>query len=178
MVNINDIIESIVVGTENVTPREISAELFPQIPSEEHAQALQAVLPAYVRDYLATRRVWKPVQEPAPVEEETYAPDDLLADDVQEIQEKVVKTKLRARGSARVNSIRTEWQRHYDDTLWNGAEYLKFGDATAVDLKGAAMQLRGSAEASIKKAVWYEEVASHLGDSKRVRDLTDDPTRA
>lgn len=178
MTDLSTLLEEIVTTTDKVTPREISEEAVDRLT--EYEDVLRQVLPTYVRQWLADRRVYK---EPvAPVQEESFAPDDLLSDEGQKGQAKKQKTMLRARGSAKVQAIRTEWQRHFNDSLWNGERYIKFGDATSVDLKGAADSLRTTAKAEyagkINKAEYYEKIADALGDSRKVRDLTQDPTRA
>lgn len=174
--NIDDILEEIITTSALTSPNDIAVRAIGKLSSDDYLTVLQNTLGRYVSYYMADRRRSNILEEPAVVEE-NFAPDDLLAEDVQEIVETQQKKMLKARGSARVNAIRTEWQRHFDDSIWNGTSHIKFGDATAVDLKGAAKALRTQADAFNGKAERYNKIATVLGDSKRVRDLTDDPTK-
>lgn len=186
MTELNVILEKIVTNTPKASPLEITTEVIEALESADYVAVLEKTLPVYIRQWLAGRRQWREASvEETPVPEATFAPDDLLSDDQQEVAREVVQSKkttmLRARGSARVNAVRTEWQRHFSDSLWNGQRYIKFGDATADDLLGAAESLRTTAKAEyngkIAKSEYYERIANALG-TRRVRDLTDDPTRA
>lgn len=171
---LNALLEEIVTNHEAASPKELTELLLDELPVVDYRETLSTVLPVYIRQWLSERRVWR---EPTVEKEETFAPDDLLSDDGQKVQRRLLK----ARGSARVNSIRNEWQRHYDDSLWNGVKYIKFGDATADDLIGAAESLRVAAKAEFEgkqaKAEYYEKIAAALPQGGRVRDLPDDPTR-
>lgn len=170
--NLNELIEQVLVQYPSETsPREVAWRVFCQIEDDDVSDALGLTLPEYVRSRIAQRRVWVDPVEP---EAEKFAPDDLLSPDGQKVQKKLLK----ARGSSRVNAIRTEWQRHFADRLGlpNG-RWVLFGEATAADLREAAGMLRTTATALVGKADYYETLAEHVGTGK-VSDLTSDPTRA
>lgn len=170
--NLNEMIENVIVNYPTETsPKEIAWRVFCALEDDDHADALQVTLPEYVRSRVAQRRVWvDPVTEEP---DEKFAPDDLLSDEGQRVQKKLHKAK----GSARVNMIRSEWQRHFADRLGlpNG-RWVLFGEATAADLLEAAGMLRSTATALVGKATYYETLAEHVGTGK-VSDLTSDPTR-
>lgn len=170
---LNDILEGLVTGTTAASPAELTARTLDILPTEEYWDALETALPVYIRQWLSDRRKRKTPTLPEP---ESFAPDDLLADDVQVIAKKMAK----ARGSAAVAAIRNEWRRHWTDSVYNGTRYIKFGDATATDLLNAANALRSSAKneyaGKMGKADYYEKIAAALPENGRVRDLTSDPT--
>lgn len=167
------------MGTSEAnSPQDIAFELFREIDPDAYEEVLLKVLPAYVRHWLAERRRWRAEPKVEALEEETFAPDDLLSDEGQVVQE-VKKTRmLQARGSSRVNAMRTEWQRHFKDRVWNGERYMEFGDMNAKDLIGAANALRKQADSMTGKAAYYEKIAEAVAvQNVLVQDLTDDPTR-
>lgn len=178
MTDLTVLLEKAVTENEAASPRELTTLVLGMMEESDYFDALDKALPVYIRSWLASRRVWR---ENTPEEPERFAPDDLLAPDVQEIVRTQEKRTLKARGSARVAAIRTEWQRHFSDSLWNGEKYIKFGDATAADLLGASTSLRTTAKAEyegkVSKAEYYEKIAQAVGNGK-VSDLEYDPTRS
>lgn len=177
-INLDEALEHLVTSTEEKTPTELTYLLMAMIDTDDYEAVLFKALPQYVRYWISQRRVWR--EEPAllPLEEEQFAPDDLLTPEGQDIQRKIISSKRTSRTGGIAERVSAEWQRHFRDRIWNGSQYILFGEATAVDLKGAAVSLRSQAISLHTKADYYDQVASHLGDTKRVADLTTDPTRS
>lgn len=92
---LNDILEHLVTGTTAASPAELTARTLDILPTEEYPDALDTALPVYIRQWLSDRR--KRRNPNLPPEPESFAPDDLLADDIQVIARKLAK----ARGSAK-----------------------------------------------------------------------------
>ena len=177
--NLKELLEQAVTGTDKASPVELTDVVLSQLSPSDYREALEKTLPVYVRSWLSERRVWKEAgEEPG---EAYFAPDDLLSDDVAEIETERQKTVIRSRGRSKAAAARTEWQRHFSDSLWNGERFIKFGDATAADLVMAASSMRSQAKAEfdgkMRKAEWYEKIAANLLAGDRVRDLSGDPTR-
>lgn len=174
---IASIYSKITETTTLTTVQEISAEIMKRLTPAQYEDALTEALPKYVQHLMAAQRRVIPVPEIGVHELETFAEDDLLAPDVAEIAVEHKRALLKSRGSARVDAIRNEWQRHFKDRVWNGTRYMLFGDMTAVDLKGAADSLRDQAASYVGKAERYDAIAAALLDGGRVSDLVDDPTQ-
>ena len=176
-------LEAVVTETPSASRRDIADEVLSHLTVAERAEALETALPAYIGVWMSERRQWRPEPLPAAFQdlEPQFAADDLLSGPAQQIETLRQNKMLKARGSAKVNATRDEWQRHFADSLWTGAKTVKFGDATAEDLLAAAAVHRDKAKANfdsmLEKAAWYEGIAETLQGSQKVRDLTNDPTR-
>ena len=174
MMTLRETIEQTLESTDLMVPQEIAERVLGQV--EDYEDALKEALPEYVRFVMAQARIRRvPAELDALTAQETeyhFAPDDLLSESGQKTQKKLLK----ARGSAKVDAIRNEWQSHFKDRVFNGKVYVLFGDMTAQDLYGAANFLRDKAATFTNKAAYYERIASAVPEGGKVGDLTDDPT--
>lgn len=169
-------IEDILTTTDITDTSLIARNVILSLTPDEYLIVLGQTMPAYVRDYIVKRRMVKPVVDVVPQVEKEYdfAPDDLLSDEGQQHQEEAKKKRIATVGSAKVAAIRTEWQRHFDDLVFNGSEMKKYGDFNADDLRGAAATLEAGAKITLNKAERYRNLADALGN-KRIRDFKDSP---
>ena len=171
---LRETIEETLNTTDLMIPQEIAERVFGQV--EDYEDALKEALPEYVRFVMAQARIRRvPAELDVILAQETeyhFAPDDLASDEGQKTQKRLLK----ARGSAKVDAIRNEWQSHFKDRVFNGKVYVLFGDMTAQDLYGAANFLRDKAATFSNKAAYYERIASAVPEGGKVGDLTDDPT--
>ena len=170
-------IEGVITDTKIKTPRQISDEVFSELSSSEYGTILSHVLPAYVQKYIVDRRKAQNLGPDDVVIEDTFAPDDLLSDDVADIVTKDVQKKVAQAGSSKVNKIRNEWKRRLQDRVHNGSEYKIFGDFTADDLRGAAASLKAMASSYEAKSAWYENLANAIPAGKTLSALDKDPTK-
>lgn len=180
MEDLNELLEKALADNPGSSPAALAKMVAPDLLDDAQA-TLERVLPYYIRSWLSERRNWKPSAPPAP-NEERFAPDDLLSDEGQRIEQVRQKKMLRARGSARVNAMREEWRRHFLDSLFVPSKgYIPFGEATAEDLVAAAESLRENGkkeyEGKLARADYYEKIAAALNPGQRVSDLDSDPTR-
>ena len=150
-------------------PSEIAKYILDHLPKEQYRSALEQTIPVWVQGRFVKDRFGVTTTDKVP-RIETFAEDDLLADDVRPMLPKQV-------GGSRAERIRNEWAAHFSDRVFNGREFKVFGDFTAEDLLGASTSLRRQAEAYNGKAEWYEKVAASLPAKGRVRDLEKDPTK-
>lgn len=173
---LREIIETTLENTGLMIPKEIADRVLGEV--NDYEEALREALPEYVRFVMAQARIRRVPTElsvlAAQEAEYKFAPDDLASDAEQKTQKKLLK----ARGSAKVNAIRNEWQSHFKDRVFNGTEYVLFGEMTEHDLYGAANFLREKAATFTNKASYYERIARAVPEGGRVKDLTDDPTAA
>lgn len=175
---INELIESVFVDTDIKTPKEISNTVFDLLTPDEYKDVLEHVLPAYVHNYMVKRRVQRPEKfDDTPVTETTFAPDDLLSDDVSDIVKTETIKKVKQRGSAKVDARRLEWQRQLQNRVSNGTIFKVFADFTVDDLIGAADSLLAQASAFEGKAKWYLELANSLQPGDTLDSLDIDPTK-
>lgn len=176
--DINELLEEVFTSTTIKTPKNIADSVFPKIPKEDYAEILKKVLPSYAHNFMVKRRAQKPdTPDLPPIEETTFAEDDLLSDDVAAIVKVNTVRKVVQRGSAKVDSARLAWQRQLQDRVHNGSIFKIFADFTADDLKGAAAGLRAQANAFNGKATWYEKLAAELKDGETLDSLDKDPTK-
>lgn len=171
---LRETIEATLSATDLMIPQEIAEKVLGEV--NDYEEALREALPEYVRFVMAQARIRRVPTELAVLTaqdaEYNFASDDLLSEPEQQTQKKLLK----ARGSAKVNAIRNEWQSHFKDRVFNGSVYVLFGDMTAQDLYGAANFLRDKAKTFNNKATYYEQIAVSVPEGGRVKDLTDDPT--
>ena len=115
---LRETIEQTLESTDLMVPQEIAARVLGQV--EDYEDALKEALPEYVRFVMAQARIRRvPAELDALTAQEAeyhFAPDDLLSESGQKTQKKLLK----ARGSAKVDAIRNEWQSHFKDRVFNG----------------------------------------------------------
>lgn len=171
---LRETIEETLSATDLMIPQEIADKVLGEV--HDYEEALREALPEYVRFVMAQARIRRVPEELAVLTaqdtEYNFAPDDLLTESEQKTQKKLLK----ARGSAKVNAIRNEWQSHFKDRVFNGKVYVLFGDMTPQDLYGAANFLRDKAATFSNKAAYYERIATAVPEGGKVGDLTDYPT--
>jgi len=86
------------------------------------------------------------------------------------------QVKPQQKGSSKVQAVRDDWKRRLATPLLVGDAWKRFGECTAADLLAVAETLRTTADRTLQKASYYEEIAAALPDGAQVSSLPSDPT--